>query len=164
MVPADGYLGVYQGTDLSVAGPYTASITSTVAIAVIVNEVAPSSTSAKQSTSYNTFAAGAASANLALVESSGSDGWSTGEGIMNTAAVTAIIKVSYFDASSGSAIGTQQSFSVPPDAFVGLYQPSGGLPAGDRATAQVIISSNGGAVAVITNESNSTSFMSYDGQ
>lgn len=165
VVPANGYLGVYQGTDLTVTGPYTAKITSTVAIAIVVNEVAPSSTSAKQSTSYNTFPAGAITANLALVESSGSDGWSTGEGIMNIGSGLFSIKVNYFDASSGAAIGTQQTVLVPPNGFWGLYQPTGGLPAGDRATADVSVSgvANGGVV-VIANESNNTSFMSYSGQ
>lgn len=164
VVPANGYLGVYQGTDLTVAGAYTAKVTSTGAIAVIVNETAPSSTSAKQSTSYNTFAAGLTTAHLALVESSGSDGWSTGEGIMNIGPGQTSVKVNYFDANTGSAIGTQQNVVLPPNAFWGLYQPTGGLPAGDRATAVVSVIGALGAVAVITNESNSNSFMSYSGR
>jgi hypothetical protein len=49
------------------------------------------------------------------------------------------------------------------NAFWGLYQPAGGLPSGTRATA-VITASSGGQVAVICNESSSTTFMSYDGQ
>ena len=59
-------------------------------------------------------------------------------------------------------MGTGQSQLLAPNAFWGLYQPTGGLPAGDRASAQVTTS--GGTVAVIGNESNATSFMSYDGQ
>ena len=45
----------------------------------------------------------------------------------------------------------------------GLYQPTGGLPNGTRASA-VVTTSGGGQVAVICNESNATSFMSYSGQ
>jgi len=76
-ISGNGYLGVYQGTDIPVAGAYTAKLTSTVGIAAIVNEVAPSATAAKQSTAYNTFAAGSSSLHLPLVESAGPDGWST---------------------------------------------------------------------------------------
>jgi streptogramin lyase len=164
VVPANGYVGVYQGTDLTVAGAYTAKVTSTGAIAVIVNETAPSATSAKQSTSYNTFSGGLMTAHLALVESSGSDGWSTGEGIMNIGPGQTSVKVNYFDANSGLTIGTQQTVVLPPNAFWGLYQPTGGLPAGDRATADVSVTGVIGAVAVIANESNSNSFMSYSGR
>jgi hypothetical protein len=49
------------------------------------------------------------------------------------------------------------------NAFWGLYQPAGGLPGGKRATA-VITTSSGGQVAVICNETSTTTFMSYDGQ
>ena len=45
----------------------------------------------------------------------------------------------------------------------GLYQPTGGPPSGTRATA-VVTTSAGGRVAVICNESSSTTFISYDGR
>ena len=56
-----------------------------------------------------------------------------------------------------------QGQTLAPHAFWGLYQPTGGLPSGARATA-VITTSAGGQVAVICNESSGTTFMSYDGQ
>ncbi len=160
---ANGYVSVYQGTDILVAGEYTARITSTVAIAAIVNEVAPSSTSAKQSTAYNTVAAGSSNLHLPLVESAGADGWSTGEGIMNTGAAPTTVTVTYYDPVSGAQVGTPQSLSLQPNAFWGLYQPTGGLPNGTRASA-VVTTASGGQVSVICNESSSTSFMSYIGQ
>jgi photosystem II stability/assembly factor-like uncharacterized protein len=162
-IVANGYLGVYQGTDIPVAGAYTAKLTSTVAIAAIVNEVAPSSVAAKQSTAYNTFAAGSSSLHLPLVESAGADGWSTGLGIMNTGSTSTAVTVTYYDAASGATIGTPQTLTLQPNAFWGLYQPSGGLPNGTRASA-VVSTGTGGQVAVICNESNATSFMSYIGQ
>jgi hypothetical protein len=162
-IAANGSLGVYQGTDIVSAGAYTATITSTVAIAAIVNEVAPSGTSAKQSTSYNAFSAGSATLHLPLVENAGSDPWNTGEGIMNTGTASTTVTVNYFDAGSGAAVGTTQTQVLAPNAFWGLYQPTGGLPSGTRATA-VVTTSSGGQVAVICNESSSTTFMSYDGQ
>ena len=125
--------------------------------------MAPSSTSAEQSTSYNTFSGGSATLNLPLVENAGSDPWNTGEGIMNTGTATAAVQVSYYDASTGAAIGTPQTQILAPHAFWCLYQPSGGLPSGTRATA-VISTSSGGQVAAICNESSATTFMSYDGQ
>jgi hypothetical protein len=160
-IAANGYLGVYQGTDIPVAGAYTAKLTSTVAIAAIVNEVAPSTTSAKQSSSFNTVASGSATIHLPLVENAGSDGWSTGEGIMNTGASSATVTVSYFDIATGAPLGTPQSLMLAPAAFWGLYQPTGGLPSGARATAVV---TTAGQVAVICNESNSSTFMSYLGE
>jgi alpha-tubulin suppressor-like RCC1 family protein len=165
-IPANGSLGVYQGsaTDGPAAGAYTAVIqSSTVTLAAIVNEVAPSSISAKQSTSYNTFSAGSASLHLPLVENAGSDPWNTGEGIMNTGTISAAIQVTYYDATTGAAIGTPQALGLAPHAFWGVYQPTGGLPSGTRATA-VVTTSIGGQVAVICNESSPTTFMSYDGQ
>jgi len=165
-IAANGSLGVYQGsaTDGPPVGAYTAVIqTSTLPLAAIVNEVAPSSTSAKQSTSYNTFSAGSATLDLPLVENAGSDPWNTGEGIMNTGTGSTTVTVRYFDAFSGAAIGTVQTQTLAPQAFWGLYQPTGGLPSGRRATA-VITTSSGGQVAVICNESSATTFMSYDGQ
>ena len=160
-IAANGYLGVYQGTDIPVAGAYTAKLISTVAIAAIVNEVAPSTTSAKQSSSFNTVASGSGTVHLPLVENAGSDGWSTGEGIMNTGASSATVTVSYFDIATGAALGTPQSLMLAPAAFWGLYQPTGGLPSGARATAVV---TTAGQVAVICNESNSSTFMSYLGE
>src|SRR5450759_618508 len=162
-IAANGSLGVYQGTDIATAGAYTANITSTVAIAGIVNEVAPSNTSAKQSTSYNMFATGSASLHLPLVENGGSDPWNTGEGIMNTGTTYTTVTVTYYDTATGAAIGAPQMQTVAPQAFWGLYQPTGGMPGGKRGTA-VITTSSGGQVAVICNESSSTTFMSYDGQ
>ena len=162
-IAANGYLGVYQGTDIPVAGAYTAKLASTVAIAAIVNEVAPSSTSSQQSTAYNTFPAGSSSLHLPLVESTGADGWSTGEGIMNAGNVPTTVTVSYYDTVTGVAVGTAQTQTLAPHAFSGLYQPTGGLPTGTRATA-VITTSSGGQVTAICNESNTTTFMSYDGQ
>ena len=82
---------------------------------------------------------------------------------MNTGTSSTPIQVSYYDTVTGAAIGTAQTQALAPHAFWGLYQPSGGLPSGSRATA-VITTSSGGQVAVICNESSSTTFMSYDGQ
>ena len=145
-------------------GAYTAVIqSSTVSLAAIVNEVASSTTSAKQSTSYNTFSAGSATVNLPLVENGGSDPWNTGVGIMNTGTGSATVQVSYYDSATGTAIGTAQLQSLASHAFWGVYQPTGGLPSGTRATA-VVTTSTGGQVAVICNESSATTFMSYDGQ
>jgi hypothetical protein len=163
LIAANGYLGVYQGTDIPTDGAYTARITSSVAVAAIVNEVAPSNTSAMQSTSYNTFSAGGTTLHLPLVENAGSDPWNTGEGIMNTGSSSTTVTVNYYDTGTGAAIGTAQTLALAPHAFWGLYQPSGGLPSGKRATV-VITTSSGGQVAVICNESSSTTFMSYDGQ
>jgi len=161
-IAAYGSLGIYQGTDITTPGAYTAKITSTVAIAAIVNEVAPSTTAAKQSTAYNTFAAGAATAHLALVESAGADGWSTGQGIMNTGSAATTVTVTYFDTATGTTVGSPQSQVVQPNAYWGLYQPAGGLPSG--ASASAVVTTTGQPVAVICNESNATTFMSYGGQ
>jgi len=162
-IAANGYLGVSQATDIPVTGAYTAKITATVGIAAIVNEIAPSSTSARQSTAYNTFATGSASLHLPLVESAGADSWSTGEGIMNTGTAATTITVTYYDAVTGTQVGTLQSLSLQPNAFWGLYQPAGGLPNGMRASA-VVTAAAGGQIAVICNETNATSFMSYEGK
>ena len=161
-IPANGSLSVYQGsaTDGPAVGAYTATITSTLPLAAVVNEVAPSSTSAMQSTSYNAFSAGV---HLPLVENAGSDPWNTGEGIMNTGLAGTAVTVNYYDAATGAPIGTPQTQTLAPHAFWGLYQPTGGLPSGTRATA-VVTTTSGGQVAVICNESSSTTFMSYDGQ
>jgi hypothetical protein len=164
-IAANGYLGLYQGDTVQgpAPGAYTATITADVPIAAIVNEVAPPGAGpARQSTSYNTFPAGSAAINVPLVESVGPDGWSTGLGIMNTGTATTTVTVTYFDTATGAPVGTPTSKSLAPKAFWGVYQPDSGLPSGTRASAQVTTS--GGTVAVICNESNATSFMSYGGQ
>jgi hypothetical protein len=164
-IPANGYLGVYQGTDIPVDGPYTAVIKTTTPgalLAAIVNEVAPGPGPAHQSTAYNPSNIGAATIELPLVESAGPDGWSTGEGIMNTGSAPTTVTVTYYDTVTGTQVGTPQTSTLAANAFWGLYQPSGGLPNGTRATA-VITNSAGGGVAVITNESNASTFMSYSG-
>jgi hypothetical protein len=164
-IAAHGYLGLYQGDALQgpAAGAYTATISSDVPVAAIVTEVAPAGPgSARQSTSYNTFAAGAATVNLALVSSSGADGWSTGLGIMNTGSSPVTVSVTYFDPVTGQQLPSHLPNTSPlaPHAFRGVYTPDD-LPAGTRASAQVSVS---GTVAVICNESSATSFMSYDAQ
>jgi hypothetical protein len=73
------------------------------------------------------------------------------------------VTVSYYNSGTGAAVGTVQTQTLAPNAFWGLYQPTGGLPSGTRATA-VITTSSGGQVAMICNESSSSTFMSYDGQ
>jgi alpha-tubulin suppressor-like RCC1 family protein len=164
-IAAYGYLGVYQGsaTDGPPVGAYTAVIQSTLQLAAIVNEVGPAGAgSARQSTSYNTFGSGNASLHLPLVENAGSDPWNTGLGIMNTGTGSTTVTINYYDAVTGAAVGTVQTQTLAPNAFWGLYQPAGGLPSGTRATA--VITSSGGQVAVICNESSSTTFMSYGGQ
>jgi hypothetical protein len=164
-LPANGSLAVYQGsvTDGPAVGAYTALIQSALPLVAVVNEVAPSSTTVKQSTSYNAFSAGSGSTHVALVENAGSDPWNTGLGIMNTGVTSTTVTVSHFNAATGAAVGTPQTQTLASHAFWGLYQPGGGLPSGTRATA-VITTSSGGQVAVICNESSSTTFMSYDAQ
>jgi alpha-tubulin suppressor-like RCC1 family protein len=161
-IQAFGSVGIYQGsaTDGPPPGAYTAVIQGALPLAAIVNEVAPSSTSAKQSTSYNTFSSGTSTVHLALVENAGTDPWNTGLGIMSTTG-TATVTVSYYDAATGTPIGTPQTKVVNGRTSWGLYQPTGGLPAGSRATA--VVTSNW-SLAVICNESSATSFMSYNGQ
>jgi hypothetical protein len=144
-----------------VAGAYTAKLTSTVSVAAIVNEVAPSATSAKQSSAFNTFVSGSPTLHLPLVENAGSDGWSTGEGIMNAGTAATTVTVTYYDTATGAQVGLPQSNLLQPNAFWGLFQPTGGLPAGSRATAVV---TTAGQVAVICNESNASTFMSYLGE
>jgi hypothetical protein len=173
-IAAYGSLGVYQGSATDgppAAGAYTAVIQAfppltSVRLAAIVNEVGPTVGSAQQSTSYNTIAAGSVIVHLPLVENAGSDPWNTGEGIMNTGTSSASLIVFYYDASTGAAIGTAQTMNLAPHAFWGLYQPTGGLPSGSRATAVIISLPNPFFVpiAVICNESSSTTFMSYSGQ
>jgi hypothetical protein len=72
------------------------------------------------------------------------------------------VQVTYYDAVTGTAVGAQTQ-TLAPHAFWGLYQPTGELPSGTRATA-VITTSTGGQVAVVCNESSLTTFMSCDGQ
>ncbi len=166
-IGANGSLPVYQGsaTDGPPVGAYTATISSTVAVAAIVNEVAPPSGSAQQSTSYNTFPAGSSTLHLPLVENTSTDPWNTGEGIMNTGSASTTVTVTYYNAATGLVVGTGHTSTLAPKAFLGIYQPdvTSGLPTGSRATA-VVTTSTGGQVAVITNESSATTFMSYDGQ
>jgi hypothetical protein len=165
---ANGSLGIYQGDP--VLGPppsgsgYTAVISAgNEPIAAIVNEVAPPTSGGfQQSTSYNTTLGGTVRANLPLVESGGVDGWSTGLGIMNTGSAPTTVSVTYFDPITGAVMGTSQSTILQPNAFWGVYQPAAGLPAGTRASALVV--APGGKVAVICNEVNAASFMSYNGQ
>ena len=168
-ISANGYLGLYQGDPTdgppSSANGYSAVLTpgAGIFLAAIVNEVAPAP--AAQSTAYNTFGFGLLGGQLPLVESSGSDGWSTGLGIMNTGAAATSVTVTYYDTVTGAQVGTPfTSASLAPNAFLGVYQPSAGLPAGTRATAVVTGSSVDAQFALICNESNSTTFMSYDGQ
>jgi hypothetical protein len=165
---ANGSLGIYQG-DTALGPPasdsgYTAVISAgSEPIAAIVNEVAPPTSSGfQQSTSYNTTLGGLVRANLPLVESSGADGWSTGLGIMNTGPTATTVSVTYFDPDTGAGVGNSQSTILQPNAFWGVYQPTAGLPAGTRASALVV--APGGRVAVICNEVNAASFMSYNGQ
>jgi hypothetical protein len=163
-IAADGYLGVYQGTDIPTPGAYTAVVSSpSAALVIIVNEVAPPNGPARQSTAYNTFIQGFPTLHLPLVESAGSDGWSTGEGIMNTGPAATTVTVTYYDTLSGAEVGTPQSQVLESRAFMGVYQPTGGLPDGARANA-IVTTSADGQIAVICNESNAHSFMSYTGQ
>jgi hypothetical protein len=160
-----GYLGIYQGTDIPLPGAYTAKITASagVSMAAIVNEVTPATTSGpQQSTSYNAIAAGSSTVHLPLVESAGPDGWSTGEGIMNTGNTAVTVTLSYYDITTGASIGQAQTQMLQPDALWNVYQPNAGLPVGSRATAT--ISAAGGSLAVTCNEQGQTTFMSYVGQ
>jgi hypothetical protein len=165
-IAANGYLALYQGdaTDgppASATG-YTAQVSSTVPVASIVNEVTPPAASGftTTSSSYNTFVAGASQANVALVESAGSDGWSTGLGVMNTGRGATTVTLTYYDADTGAVIGTPQTQTIQSRAFWGPYQPTAGLPAGARATA-VLTTTLGGRITVICNESGAGMFMSY---
>ena len=107
-------------------------IQSTLPLAAIVNEVAPSSTSAKQSTSYNAFGTGNATLNLPLVENAGSDPWNTGEGIMNTGTGSTTVSVNYYDTVTGAAIGTAQTQTLAPMPFGVFTSPPVACPAGSE--------------------------------
>ena len=167
-IAANGYIGLFQGS--STEGPpanplgYTAVITGSQPLAVIVNETAPPVGGlTTMSTSYNTFTAGKAQSHLALVENAGPDGWSTGLGVMNTGSTATTVTLSYYDATTGAPIGNSQTQTLQPKAFYGPYQPAAGLPPGVRASA-VLTTTTGGQVAVICNEAGPNMFMSYDGQ
>jgi hypothetical protein len=83
---------------------------------------------------------------------------------MNTGTAATSVTVTYYNATTGAPVGTAQSnAALQPNAFWPVYQPDAGLPAGQRATA-VVTTAAGGTVAVICNETNATSFMSYDAQ
>jgi adhesin/invasin len=170
-IAANGYAPIYQG---GTQGPapsangYTAVLSSTVPIVAIVNEVY--NPNPALFTSYNAMAGGAAAVNLALVENAGSDGWSTGLNIMNLSSSVTTVTVTYYDAQTGTAIGTHTK-SLNPNAAWGVYQGDSalGLPPGTRATA-VVTAAGGGQVVVICNEVGPPSpaapatFMSYGGQ
>ena len=167
-IAANAYLPLYQGAPGQ--GPpaagtgYTGVVTSTVPVAAIVNEVAPPSAQPTQSTSYNTFAGGSPTLHLALVENAGSDGWTTGVGVMNTGSTTTHVTVTYYDAATGAALTPTQQTDLAAHAFYGPYQGAPALlPPGQRATA-VITTGTGGQIAVICNEQAAYGFMSYDGQ
>jgi hypothetical protein len=174
-IPANAYLPFYQG-DATVGPPvsatgYTGVLTSDVPIAAIVNEVAPPAVTpghpvaqTTQSTSYNTFAVGTPTVNLPLVENAGSDGWTTGLGVMNTGTATTHVTVTYYDAATGAVIPVTQSTDLAPNAFYGPYQGAPALlPPGTRATA-VVTTAAGGQIVLICNEQGANAFMSYDGQ
>jgi hypothetical protein len=160
-IAANGYLGIYQGgTDgppASAVG-YTAAITGDVAIAAIVNETAPGG---MQSTSYNGEPLGSGYLNVALVENAGSDGWSTGLGIVNTTNATISFLLTYFNADTGAFI-SQTSLSLPAHAYLGRYTPTDLPTAGTRASAWLFSTTLG--LAAICNEQGAASLMSYNGQ
>jgi hypothetical protein len=168
-IAANGYLAIYQG-DATVGPPpsatgYSATLTATVAMAAVVNEVAPPPASAgggQQFTSYNVAVGSDVVVNAALVENAGADGWSTGLGIMTTGGLPGDVTIRYFDAASGTML-TSKTVTIPGQAFRGVYTPDD-LAAGTRATASITAPSIMSSVAVIVNESNATSFMSYGGQ
>ena len=166
-IKGNGYLPIYQG-DAAVGPPpsdsgYSATLTTSVSIAAIVNEVAPPSGGVvKQSTSYNMSRGGPYVLHAALVENAGSDGWTTGMGIMNTSAVGANVTIQYFDASTGAALTTKTITLLAGHAFHGEYTGDD-LPAGTRASV-TLVSAPTSPIAVIVNEVNASSFMSYDGQ
>jgi hypothetical protein len=81
---------------------------------------------------------------------------------MNTGTVPTTVTITYYDPVTGAGVGTPQTTTLAVNAFWGVYQPSAGLASGSRATA-VITNSAGGVVSVIVNESNATTFMSYNG-
>jgi hypothetical protein len=160
-IPANGFLGIYQaslmdGPPASSSG-YTAVIQSTQPIAAVVNETAPGGT---QLTAYNAEPNGSGYLNLALVENAGTDGWSTGVGLMNITSTSISFNATYFNADTGAFIKAT-SLMLAPHAFMGLYTPAD-LPAGSRAT--LWLSSTTAGLAAICNEQGTSSLMSYNGQ
>src|SRR5207237_9803628 len=134
----------------SVTG-YTGLLTSPVSIAAIVTQVAPPAVTpdhpvaqTTQSTSYNTFPAGSGTVHLALVENAGSDGWTTGLGVMNTGTALTHVTVTYYDAATANALNVTQQTYLAPSAFYGPYQGAPApLPPGTRATA--VLTTSAGA-------------------
>ena len=160
-IPAHGSTGVYQGDGVNsppAAGAYTAMIGSDVAVVAIVNEVAPPSNDPHQFTSYNTFLSGVTTAHLPLVENAGSDGWSTAVGVMNTGTSSTTVTLTYY--AGNSPIGTAQLQAIPAKGVWSWYQPTSGLPVGSFSA--VLTTTGGGTIAVICNESNGSTFMSYN--
>jgi probable HAF family extracellular repeat protein len=159
-IGANGSVGVYQG-DASLGptpGSYTARLSGTVPIAAIVNEVFQPTPSLF--TTYNAFASGLTSSHLALVQNAGSDGLSTGLGIMNLSSSSADVTIKYYNADTGVLI-ISKTFTVAAGAFLPRYTPDDLPIAGTRATAVV---SSTAQLAVICNEVASGTFMSYAGQ
>jgi hypothetical protein len=113
-----------------------------------------------QSTSYNGEPAGSGYLNLALVENAGSDGWSTGLGIVNVTNASISFLLTYFNAQTGAFI-SQTSLTLPAHGYLGRYTPAD-LPAGTRATAWLLSGTAG--LAAICNEQGASSLMSYNGQ
>ena len=160
-IPAHGSTGVYQGDGVNsptAAGAYTATIGSDLPVVAIVNEVAPPSNDLHQFTSYNTFLSGQTTAHVPLVEHAGSDGWSTAVGVMNTGTAPTTVTLTYYN--GGSPVGSAQVQTIPAKGVWSWYQPTSGLPVGagnGRPT-----TTGGGTIAVICNESNGSTFMSYN--
>lgn len=166
-IGAHGFLGIYQGSGALAPpadGSYTAKIVFTggAQVAAIVNEVAPGGT---MSTSYNTFATGATTVNLPLLEDAGADALTTSVGIMNTGTASTTVTLSYFNPLTGAAMGTAPTVTLLPGATAAIYQgdPSKGLAPGASAAATVT-ASGGGSIVVICNEVGTGVFMSYIGQ
>jgi hypothetical protein len=159
-IGASGSIGIYQGdaTLGPAPGSYTARLSSTVPIAAIVNEVFQPTPSLF--TTYNAFAGGLTSSHLALVQNAGSDGLSTGLGIMNLGGASADVTIKYYNADTGALI-LSKTFTVAAGAFLPRYTPDDIPIAGTRATAAV---SSTVQLAVICNEVASGTFMSYAGQ
>jgi len=160
-IAAHGYLGIYQGGSdgppASVSG-YSAAIVGTVGIAAIVNETAPGGT---QSTSYNGEPAASGYLNLALVENTGSDGWTTGLGIVNVTSASVSFTLTYFNAQTGALLSSA-SLTLAAHAYMGPYTSADLTAAGTRATAWLSSSTPG--LAAVCNEQGTRSLMSYNGQ
>jgi len=56
---------------------------------------------------------------------------------MNTGSTATTVTVTYYDTLSEAQVGTPDIQTVQPNAFWGLFQPSGGLTSGHRASASV---------------------------